>query len=199
MRSKAERVVEFDPWKDFGAYSDVDWRAIERSLTGVNLDATLINAYPYFAAEHPEQSKAPLREALQNLANYYAAKAHLKPVPRAERIEQLQQDEAALEAACRTGLHPWIRGALTAKIDEVQRQLDLLVAQRGRDGNENAKRLHRKFWGELLRLWLTLPIERRTHETLRTFLFACSAPIFPVETTRGALAAFTKDNFKPRP
>jgi hypothetical protein len=46
-------------------------------------------------------------------------------------------------------------------------------------------------------VWLTLPIEQRTHASLRAFLFACSAPIF--DTTPGALTAFTKDHFKPRP
>jgi hypothetical protein len=90
---------------------------------------------------------------------------------------------------------------LAAKIDEVQGQLDLLVAQSGRDGNKNAKRLHRKFWGELLAVWRDdLPIapDRRSHKNLCAFLQACSAPIFPMETKHGALIAFAANTYKPR-
>ena len=90
----------FDASKDYGTYSDADWRKIEKSL-GVDLDAVMVSKYPFLAPEHPEQDKAPLREALQNLANYYAALSRLKPMTRSERIDQLRQDEAALEAARR--------------------------------------------------------------------------------------------------
>lgn len=200
MRAPDEGPL-FDPWKDYGTYSGADWRKIEKALAGVDLDATMVGN------EHPEQDKVPLREALQDLANYYAARARLKPVlPRSERIDQLRQDEAAFEAARRATVYPMVKGALAAEIDRVRRERDQLEAQSGRDGkewregNENAKKLHRKFWGELLSVWLTLRMapERRTHENLRAFLHACSAPIFPADTTLGALTAFTKDNYKPR-
>jgi hypothetical protein len=206
--------VEFDPYKDYGAYSTADWRKIEKSLAGIDLDATTFSRYPYLAPEHPEQDKAPLREALQNLANYYAALARLKPgVTTSELVAWLRQAEAAFEAA-REQLH-WVSpfeagddmsqrrhaattynvadAALQDAIALVRRRLGKLVARSG--SSKNAEKLHRKFWTELLLLWRSLPIapKQRTHADLRAFLHACSAPIFPAETKPGALMSFTKN------
>ena len=188
---------EFDASKAYGTYSAADWRAIETSLAGIDLDATTVGKYPYLAPEHPEQDKAPLREALQNFADYYAAKARLKPVTRSERIDLLKQDEATFEAAHKATVYPMVKAALAVEIDRARHERAKLMNVESARG-ENAKRLHRKFWAELLRLWRDLPIEQRTHENLRSFLYACSAPIFPANTTPAALTAFTEDHYKAR-
>ena len=206
--------VEFDPYKDYGAYNTADWQKIENSLAGIDLGATVISKYPFLADEHPEQDKTPLREALQNLANYYAARTRLKPVvTRSELTTWLEQAQAAFEAA-REQLS-WVSvepdddmsqrrhaattyyaadAALKDAIALTRRQLGKLVAM-GSGSDKNAEKLHRKFWRELLQLWLSLPVApgHRTHENLRAFLHACSAPIFPAATTPGALTAFTKN------
>jgi hypothetical protein len=188
---------EFDASKAHGRYSDADWLTIEKSLAGIDLDATPASKYPYLAPDHLEQGTAPLREALQNLAGYYAAKARLKPVTRSERIDLLKQDEAALEAARKATVYPMVKTALAVEVDRVRRERAKLMNAESARG-ENAKRLHRKFWDELLRLWRDLPIEQRTHENLRSFLYACSAPIFPENTMPTALTAFTEDHYKAR-
>lgn len=189
---------------DYGTYTAAHWQEIEKSLAGIDLDATMVSKYPYLAPEHPEQTRAPLREALQNLSNYYAALSRLKPVPRSELAAWLREEESRFETA--RGVLSDIGAAttdtaamLTAWIANARGQRAKLVAQGGRIGNKNAKRLHRKFWDDLRTVWLTLPIEQHTHASLRAFLFACSAPIFPANTAHGALTAFTKDHFKPRP
>jgi hypothetical protein len=180
MRSDSEPL--FDADVDYGTYTAAHWREIEKSL-GFALDA-------------------PRREALQDLAGYYAALSRLEPVPRNERIAFMEGLRSRYELAREVlseidAATADIDAVLTARIAWVQRWLDQLKAQGGRVGNENAKRQHRKFWEDLQTVWLTLPIEQRTHASLRAFLFACSAPIF--DTTPGALTAFTKDHFKPRP
>jgi hypothetical protein len=180
MRSEAEL---FNADVLHGIYSDADWLNIEKSL-GFTINA-------------------PLRETLQNLASYYAALAQLKPVPPSKQADGWQKEESRFEAAreALSDIGTATPAALTARIAWALGQRKRLEAHGGRIGNKNAKRLHRKFWGELLGIWRTLPIasERRTHASLRAFLFACSAPIFPANTARGALTAFTKDHFKPRP
>jgi hypothetical protein len=100
MRAPTDDVPLFDASAIYGEYSDADWRQIETSLAGIDLDAATVKD-PF-----TEWDKVPLREALQRIASYFAAFSRLKPATRSERIEQLRQDEAALEAACRTGLHP---------------------------------------------------------------------------------------------
>ena len=49
-------------------------------------------------------------------------------------------------------------------------------------------------------MWLTLPVAPRrcSRKNLCAFLHACSAPIFPVDTTPGALKYFADNHYKPR-
>jgi hypothetical protein len=183
-----------------GIYNVRDWQKIEKSLAGIDLDATtVIGKYPYSTTDETDEVM-PLREALQNLASYYAALAQLKPVPPSEQAGCLREEESKFEAAREvlSDIGAATPPRLTAKIAWARGQRKKLEAQ-GSASNKNAERLHRKFWGELLAVWLTLPAgpEQRTHESLRAFLLACSASIF--DTTPGALTAFTKDHFKPRP
>jgi hypothetical protein len=198
MRRAPDDEPLFDASKDHGTYSAADWRKIEKSLAGINLDViTVIGKYPYSATD--EQDKAmPLREALQNLAGYYAALSQLKPVPRGERAGWLREEESRFEAAREVlsdigAATTDTTAALTARITWAREQRAEIAAQ-GSASSKNAEKLHRKFWEDLRTVWLTLPIEQRTHASLRAFLFACSAQIFPAVTKSGALIAFTKDH-----
>jgi hypothetical protein len=202
----------FDASRDYGKYNDADWRKIENSLADIDLDDVNVSN-PVANAE------TPLRVALQDIANYYAARSHLNPVTRSELVIWLRQAKATFEAARKnlwavdlasngTNITQRRRAgtiagtadtALHEAIAMVRRRLGKLVIA-GSGSSKNAERLHRKFWAELLQLWLALPmiLSQRTHATLHAFLQASSAPIFPAETTPGALQAFIKDHYKPR-
>jgi hypothetical protein len=210
VKRSRDKAVIFDPYKDYGAYRAEDWQRIVSSLASINIDATLIDNHPY-------SDKAPLREALQNIANYFGARAQLrKPMPRSEKAHYLEQAQIAFEAAqthvmdvlvdledqeyhhaC--AIYHALDNALKDAIAHVKRQRARLAGM-GSSRSKNAGKLHREFWNTLLRVWLALPMasHRRTHDSLRTFLHACSMPIFPTDTTAGALIAFTKDQYKPR-
>ena len=202
----------FDANEDYGKYSDADWRQIKKSLAGIDLDATVVK-------DQYLNTEMPLREVLQGVASYYAARSCLKPVMRSERADWLRKAQASFElaranlGAVFSGVDPddfdQLRHTATAyhaadavlkdAIASTQRQLGKLVAM-GSTSSKNAEKPHQKFWDELRVLWLALPIapEQRTHENLRAFLHTCSVSIFPATTTPGALTAFTKDHYKPR-
>jgi hypothetical protein len=208
---KADKPL-FDASQDYGRYTDTDWRKIENSLADIDLDAVNVG-------NPVADTETALRVALQDIANYYAARSRLNPVTRSELITWLRQAEATFEAA-RQNL--WAVDLASDDADIIQRrragtthatadvtleEVIALVRRRlgglvnaGSSSGKNAERLHRKYWTELLQLWLALPIapNQRTHATLHAFLQACSAPIFPAETTPGALRAFAIDHHKPR-
>jgi hypothetical protein len=195
----------FDASKDYGTYSAADWRKIEKSLGGIiDLDATtVIGKHPYSATDEHDKAM-PLREALQNLANYYAAMARLKPVTRTGQIAFMKELQSEHETARKvlSGLDAAATdtvAAVTARLAGIREQIGELENM-GSGSSGNAKKLHRKFWAELLDIWLALPIapEQRSHDDLRISLHTCSAPIFPTETTTEALTAFSKAYFKPR-
>jgi hypothetical protein len=210
-----------------GTFTDVQWQAIEKALKDVCIDIDAIPlGEEWWPLDYPDTiRKRPLRDALLEISCYYAVlatgivsrlrrwEAH-EPIRLAEALATLKPAHALLEASRDTYHHSGddlalaadgpIPPALSALIDKLQARLAELQGKRkttAQRSRENRTKVHREFWRDLARLWVGIGAARSRHKhvLLQNFLRACSAPTFRAATTKGELAAFTKEFFaRPR-
>ena len=74
---------------------------------------------------------------------------------------------------------------------------DALLAEGSRSA-DNARQLHIEFCRVITMLFTRVAGHSLRTKDLQEILFACSAPVFPRETTKGAVAYFTKSYYRPR-
>jgi hypothetical protein len=146
-------------------------------------------------------------DELQYLASYYSAVSRLAKMPTPkQQIPRVQKLLAALEMT-RTALEDTYLGCealpgeeayrvtLTDFIFELQQHRAKLMAI-GNSGRLNAAQTHTDYWNKLAQWWnrrAGTPVQQRLYSpSLKDFLMACSAPIFPKETTIQAIASFIK-------
>jgi hypothetical protein len=186
-------------------YDDAQLAAIEKSLepVGLNLDVSPfglplrdeLKLAWWFAKERPplatpKQRVAKLTAEIKKLE---AALEVLGPIFYSPKVLSFTPDRrhaarALLEELSR--VHETAHTALQ-RLVVYRRQLRDTLATRGGRSSASAKKRHVQFWRELTNLWQKLPATgRRRHKDLLTFLFVCSKPIFPAQTTDAALTAF---------
>jgi hypothetical protein len=174
-------------------YSEADWQEIKKSLAerSVELDAVMVSV-PFVPGERwwlpdPILQQRPLRDALQIMARRYRVLPFLpKPLTPIQHVEVLREAEAAFEKAremlARTQLGDPenLYAGLTHKLAEVRRLTAKLTAKGSRSA-ENAHTLHNDCWREFARLWrgITPSAGKFPRKHLRSFLVACTKPLFP--------------------
>jgi hypothetical protein len=187
-------------------YDDAQLAAIEKSLEpiGLNLDVSpfglpLLDELKlawWFAKERPplatpKQRVAKLTAEIKKLE---AALEVLRPILYSPKVfapfvpDRRRAARALLEELSRVQetAHTALQRLVVSR-----RQLRDTLATRGGRSSASAKKRHVQFWRELTNLWQKLPATgRRRHKDLLTFLFVCSKPIFPAQTTDAALTAF---------
>jgi hypothetical protein len=192
-------------WLDL-SYDEPRLRKIQDSLTPLGVDAGSLvgelqgivlkfSGVPYWKfAPTPREVAGDMREtiamieALLERLDRRAGLNYLDP----PTFDLLFPPLATLGAA---------EAALTALRAELQPRLDELTARtrgRGSGPSRNAISVHAEYWRELTQLWGEVTAHaasRRQHKHLHEFLYACSEPLFPKETTAKALTAFVDRHF----
>jgi hypothetical protein len=190
------------------AYSDADWREIRLSLSRVDVDANAVTvgdrwwAQPDPATALTAAPQRPLREQLQELAADYRGLLQFRKkrwalTPKQEAAE-IQKVLDALEharvtlASSKVGFVCFgssdVREAMGAFTVKAERWRDGLKAMTSRSST-NARKVHIEFWGELVTMWKAITAGQAPRG-LSPFLYVCSAPAFPEETTQGRIRTF---------
>jgi hypothetical protein len=195
---------------------DPAWTKIKNSFAAVDVDADIVTADPGIGIgkfPHPW----PLREALPYLAEAAAiavAVQRIPPTPSAVAAEQRRTIKRCHDLLARLGdddarhnrfdpethwlQFPWLprserhaRAAvleLVADLERAQRALAAMPTSRG----SHLRAMHVQFWTALERIWRDNVRTKSTAKHLADFLFACSQPFFPDDTTHTAISAFVE-------
>jgi hypothetical protein len=175
-------------------------------------------AQPYPATALLASPQRPLREQLQEMAADYRGLSRWRKegyslTPKQEAAE-IQKALNALDRAYRTlnssrvgivyfDLRAWppvdhnkpgyeagaACAAMRALTIKLKRYHDKLTALGHRSG-ANARKVHIEYWGELVVLWKAITAGQEPRGGLSHFLFVCSSPTFPEETTQDHIRNF---------
>jgi hypothetical protein len=142
----------------------------------------------------PKQEAAEIQKVLDALARARAALVSSKVGFIAHELALA--DERARQQGTQTSTYT---GAPALKSDDVRKAVDAFTAKAERHivmlkaaGNRsraNARKAHIEYWGELVVLWRATTVGQHPR-ILSHFLYVCSAPAFPEETTQGRIKAF---------
>jgi hypothetical protein len=192
------------------AYSDADWIKIKRSLARVDIDADAVTvgdrwwAQPYPAKALAAAPYRPLHEQLQELAADYRGLSRwrkegcsLTPKQEAAKVQKVLDafEHARLTLnSSRVGFMSYgadagdIRKAMSVFTAKAERWRNGLLRQ-GNRSSTNARKVHIEYWGELVVLWRAITAGQAPR-VLSHFMYACSAPVFPAETSQGSIRRF---------
>jgi hypothetical protein len=179
-----------------GGISDARWKKIKQSLAEIGVNADTVSTNSRFSAQFPVAPMLPLRQVLQETADFHVL--HKPPTPY-ERAEQLKAAQAAanetltllqrLSAGRRNypdyaQVHHYreryrqLFDLLEWAIAELQKRRETLRTA-GSSSGQNARKMQRNHWHALADLWLDITMlvdvskHRRKH--LSQFLLACTA------------------------
>jgi hypothetical protein len=182
--------------KPAGGISDARWKKIKQSLAAIGVNADTVSTNSRFSAEFPRAPMLPLRQVLQEMANFYVL--HKPPTPY-ERADQSKAAQAAAEDTLRQ-LQRLSAGHRNypdyAQIHHYRQRYDQLCEQlvwanaelqkrgetlraAGSSSKQNARNAQRDHLHALAELWLSITMfantskHRRKH--LSRFLLACTA------------------------
>jgi hypothetical protein len=172
------------------------WKKIKQSLAEIGIDADTISTNSQFSAEFPRAPMLPLRQVLQEMANFHVL--HKPPTPY-ERADQSKAAQAAADETLKqlqrlsSGRRNYPDYAqihhYRERYDQLCEQLVWAVAELqkrrealrdgGSSSKQNARNAQRDHWHALADLWLNITMlanaskHRRKH--LTRFLLACTA------------------------
>jgi hypothetical protein len=183
-------------------YRDDDWVNIRVVLARVDIDADAVMVGDrWWAQIDPAMAllaapQRPLREQLQELASDYRQLRDWRGLTPKQEAAQIQTVLNAMVRA-RTLLDSSKVGFVARGWDNLHEALDAFIAKAGRyvaglkamrsRSNANARKAHIVYWGELVELWQAITANRRS--PIR-FLYRCSEPAFPKETTENGIRNF---------
>jgi hypothetical protein len=214
-----EPVYEAAGW----AFSEANWQEIKESLNqrSIDLDAVMVGerlvpGKRWWLTDDSTVRQRPLRDALQIMARHYRVLALLPKPPTPKQQTEVLREAMAIFEKARTILPGTLHSegygagsmesfhaldaALTEKITEMRFRIARLKGM-GSRSTWSARTVHNECWREFARLWrgITPSAGKFRRKRLRSFLVACTKPLFPNMTARGfeqKLDSFISNFFK---
>jgi hypothetical protein len=182
--------------KPADSIDDARWKKIKQSLAVIGINADTVSVNSQFSAEFPRAPMLPLRQVLQEAADFFALHEPPTPYGRAEQLKAAQdaaQKTLTLLQQLSAGLQNYpdfaqihfyqerdrqLCDLLTWKIAELQKRIDVMRTT-GSSSRQNARKTQRDHLHALADLWLsiTMPANTSKHRRkhLGRFLLACTA------------------------